>query len=168
MDETRPTLYVVAGPNGCGKSTFTKSRFRALSVIDPDAIARRLAPETLTDVAGAAGREAILEQRRAIKNGQSFAVETTLAGRSVLRLMKKAKAAGYRVELHFISVASVEVALARISSRVAQGGHDVPEVDVRRRFLRAEANWPKAIELSDEARRYDNTAVEQPYREVEL
>lgn len=168
MDETRPTLYVVAGPNGCGKSTFTQSRFRALSVIDPDAIARRLASEIPTDVAGAAGREAIMEQRRAIKSGQSFAVETTLSGRRVLRLMEKAKAAGYRVELHFISVASVEVALARISSRVDQGGHDVPEADVRRRFLRAEANLPKAIKLSDEARRYDNTALEQPYRELKL
>ena len=82
--------------------------------------------------------------------------------------MKKAKAAGYRVELHFISVASVEVALARISSRVDQGGHDVPEADVRRRFHRAEANLPEAIELSDEARRYDNTVIEQPYREVEF
>ena len=168
MDETRPTLYIVAGPNGCGKSTFTQSRFRALSVIDPDAIARRLALETPTDAAGAAGREAVLERRRAIDSGQSFAVETTLSGRSVLRLMKKAKAAGYRVELHFISVASVEVALARISSRVDQGGHDVPEADVRRRFRRAEANLPEAIELSDEARRYDNTVIEQPYREVEF
>ena len=168
MRETRPTLYVVAGPNGCGKSTFTRSRFRGLSVIDPDAIARQLSPETPADAAGTAGRTAVLERRRAIAKSQSFALETTLAGRGVLRLMERAKAAGYRVELHFISVASVEVALARISSRVDQGGHDVPEVDVRRRFRRAQANLPAAVALSDEARLYDNTAVEQPYREVEF
>ena len=148
---TPPTLYVVAGPNGSGKSTLTKSgRFRDVRIVDPDGIAHRIAPD---DPHGA---------------GEAFVVETTLAGKSTLRLMDDARAAGYRIELHYVSVESVAQALDRISNRVALGGHPVPEEDVRRRFVRSLANLPEAMTRSDEARLYDNGSPDDPCREAAI
>ena len=104
---------------------------------------------------------------------RTLVVETTLAGKSMagksmLRVMEQARAAGYRVELHYVSVNSVAEALDRIASRVVQGGHDVPELDVRRRFARSLANLPAAIARSDIARLYDNASTEEPHREVAI
>ena len=99
---------------------------------------------------------------------RTLVVETTLAGKSMLRVMEQAQAAGYRVELHYVSVNSVAEALDRIASRVVQGGHDVPEVDVRRRFARSLANLPAAIARSDIVRLYDNASTEEPHREVAI
>ena len=149
---TPPTLYIVAGPNGSGKSTLTKSGlFRDVRIVDPDGIAHRIAPDNPQVAAGAA-----------------FVVETTLAGKSTLRLMDDARAAGYRIELHYVSVDSVALALARISNRVALGGHPVPEEDVRRRFVRSLANLPEAMTRSDEARLYDNGSPDDPCREAAI
>ena len=91
-----------------------------------------------------------------------------MAGRSMFRLMEAARTAGYRVELHYVSVASPEQALDRVRNRVALGGHDVPEPDLRRRFSRSLAHLPTAIALSDEARLYDNASLDDRYREVAI
>ncbi len=160
-----PTLYVVAGPNGAGKSTLTRQdRFAGARIVDPDAIARRIAPDDPEGAALAAGRQASRERRAAIAAGESLVVETTLSGASELRLMDEARAAGHRVELHYISVESVEQNIARVRCRVAQGGHHVPEEDVRRRFERSRANLPGAIARSDEARLYDNNDSKTSHR----
>ena len=135
-----PTLYVVAGPNGCGKSTLTRTTwFSGVEVIDPDAIARGIA----ADRPGQAAREA-------------------------LRRMQAARREVYRIVLHYVSVDTPEQALDRICNRVALGGHDVPEPDVRRRFFRSLANLPTAIARSDEVFVYDNSNPDQPHREVAI
>ncbi len=155
-----PTLVVVAGPNGCGKSTLTRTRwFHGVEVIDPDALA---------DAPGAAGREALRRRRTAIAEGRTLAVETTLAGSGPLRLMETARSAGYRVVLHYVCVESPDQSLDRIRNRVALGGHDVPESDVRRRFARSLENLPVAIARADEVLLYDNTDPDLPHREVAI
>ncbi len=160
-----PTLFVVAGPNGCGKSTLTRTaRFPGVEAIDPDAILRGME----TGVPGQAAREALRRRRAALRAGRSHLLETTLAGSGVLRHMEVARTDGYRIELHYISVDSPGLALDRIRNRVALGGHDVPEPDVRRRFARSLANLPAAIARSDEARLYDNTDPDRPHREVAI
>ena len=160
-----PTLYVVAGPNGSGKSTLTRTvRFRGAELIDPDAIARRMVSGTLAQAA----REAVRHRRAALVAGRTHLVETTLAGAGTLRHMEAARMDGYRVELHYVSLDSPDQALLRIRTRVAQGGHDVPEPDVRRRFVRSLRNLPIAIARSDEARLYDNTDHVHPHREVAI
>lgn len=158
-----PTLYVVAGPNGCGKSTLTRTEWLSgLEIIDPDAIARAMASGNPAEAA----RAALRRRRAALQAGRTHLVETTLAGSGVLRHMEAARRAGYRIELHYVSVDSPDLALDRIRTRVASGGHDVPEPDVRRRFARSLANLPAAIALSGEARLYDNTNPDRPHREV--
>lgn len=108
----------------------------------------------------------LYEQRAAVAARETFVVETTLSGSGFLRLMAQAKAEGYRLELHFICVDTVYRALDRIASRVEQGGHDVAAEDVRRRFVRSQANLSSAIAQADESRLYDNSNVDEPYRRV--
>ena len=86
----------------------------------------------------------------------------------MLLVMDQARSAGYRIALHYVSVNSVAQALDRIANRVALGGHDVPEGDVRRRFARSLANLPAAVVRSDETRIYDNSSPENPYREIAI
>ena len=160
-----PILVVVAGPNGCGKSTLTSmSGFRGLDIIDPDAIARAMT----AGGPGQAAREALRRRRAALGAGRTHLVETTLAGSGVLRHMEAARRADYRVVLHYVSVATPDQALDRIRNRVALGGHDVPEADARRRFVRSHANLPVAIARADEAMLYDNTDPDRPHREVAI
>ena len=160
-----PTLHVVAGPNGCGKSTLTRmSGFSALDVIDPDAIMRRLASASPVR----AGREALRLRRKALGAHRSHLVETTLAGMGILRHMEVARRSGYRVVLHYVSVGSPALALDRIRNRVALGGHDVPESDVRRRFVRSQANLRAAVARADEVVLYDNTDPDRPFREIAM
>ncbi len=106
-----PTLYVVAGPNGCGKSTLTRTGWlRDLDIIDPDAIARTAAFAMLA----AAVREALRRRRAALRAGRTHVLETTLAGSGVFRHMEATRAAGLRVELHYVCVKLPELALDRI------------------------------------------------------
>ena len=160
-----PTLHVVAGPNGCGKSTLTRTTwFRGIEVIDPDALTRDLT----AGYPAWAAREALQRRQGALAAGRTLAVETTLAGSGALRFMEVARQAGYRIVLHYVSLNSADQALMRIRNRVALGGHDVPEADVRRRFARSHANLPPAILRADEVLLYDNTDPAMPHREVAM
>ena len=138
--------------------------FRRIEVIDPDAIVR----DTMAVNPGRAAREALRRRRAAVAAGRTLVVETTLAGSGVLRLMETARNTGYRLVLHYVSVNSPDQALIRIRNRVALGGHDVPESDVRRRFVRSWANLPAAISRVDEVLLYDNTDSDLPHRKVAI
>ena len=160
-----PTLLVVAGPNGCGKSTLTRmSGFSGLDIIDPDAIAR----DMISGNPAHAARAALRRRQAALGAGREHLIETTLAGSGILRHMEAARREGYRIVLHFVSVGSPGQALDRIRNRVALGGHDVPEADVRRRFVRSHANLPAAIARADVTLLYDNTDFDRPHREVAI
>lgn len=158
-----PALHVVAGPNGSGKSSLTRTTwFDDIDIIDPDAIARGVKGRDR----GQAARESLRRRRAALGKRSTHAVETTLAGFGIFRHMTSARRAGYRIILHYVSVASPDQALDRIRNRVELGGHDVPELDVRRRFARSHSNLAKAIRHSDEVLLYDNTDPDRPHREV--
>ncbi|MCY3754770.1 MAG: zeta toxin family protein [Alphaproteobacteria bacterium] len=165
----QPVLFIVAGPNGAGKSTLTKSgRFERARIFDPDAVARRMAPDDPARAAVLAGRRIAQERRAAMAAGETILLETTLSGRDVLRLMREARATGYRVELHYIRLESVAVHLLRIECRVRAGGHDVPKADVRRRFSRSMENLPRAMALADETRFYTNDDPDTPLDEAAI
>ena len=117
---------------------------------------------------GQAAREALRLRRIALGAGRTHLVETTLAGSGIFRHMMVAHRAGFRIVLHYVSVASPDHALDRIRNRVALGGHDVPEADVRRRFARSHASLPAALVRTDEAMLYDNTDPDWPHREVAI
>jgi|SRR5579871_2787976 len=156
-----PTFTVVAGANGCGKTTLTRwarEEFQENPVLDPDAIARSLqSTGANTGSAIDAGREVLLMAERLLASGQSFTVETTLSGHTYLRMMTRAKVQGYLVVLIYIGTTDVSINLQRVRSRVAKGGHDVPDEDQRRRYPRSLANAAEALAIADEAVILDNS-----------
>jgi len=137
----RPILYVVAGPNGAGKTTFAK-RFlphyaRCLDFINPDLIASGLSPFAPERVRLEAGRLMLTRMHQYASAGRSFAIETTLAGRSYLPMFKRLKARSYSMHLFYLWLPSVDLAVQRVADRVRQGGHNIPESDIRRRFSKS-------------------------------
>nr|WP_302737724.1 zeta toxin family protein [uncultured Desulfovibrio sp.] len=121
-------------------------------VIDPD----KLAAEGLSPIA--AGKAAARMARLFLQEGVSFARESTLTSQFDFTLMEEAKRRGYEVELVYIRLASVALALERVAARVARGGHNVPPQDVVRRFSRSLENLPKAVSLADKVTILDNSS----------
>ena len=133
-----PTVYVIAGPNGAGKTTFA-SKFlpgfvQCREFLNADLIAAGLspfAPETQNVRAG----RLLLERIEALAGERAdFGFETTLSGRTYVKLLGDMKAMGYRLVLFFLWLPSAEMAVARVESRVKGGGHGVPPEDVERRY----------------------------------
>ena len=158
MTQDRPSLFVMAGPNGSGKSTLTSYGVAGnRPVLDPDAVAARLSPADIRAGAVQAARETIRQQQELLDRRESFAVETTLSGNRTLKLMDEAKARGYEVELHYVRLGTPQGSIDRVAERVARGGHDVPQVDIVRRYERSLENLPSAIEKADKTTLYDNS-----------
>ena len=138
-------IYIIAGPNGSGKTTFAKlflpEYVNCQNFANADLIAQGLAPFSPKSAAIKAGR-LVLEQIDAFaKRNVDFAFETTLSGKMYVNLLKKLKLKGYAIHLFFLWIPGPELAVARIKERVAEGGHDVPVEDVKRRFTRSIDNF---------------------------
>ena len=148
----KPKLYILAGANGCGKSTISKVLLPAEGIvyINPDDIARELNPENPVAVQIQAGKETLRRIDALLGRGDSFAIESTLSGLGYLSVIKHAKALGYDVFICYTFVDSPEVCIARIEGRVKKGGHFIPPEDVRRRYYRSKKNfWQKYSEEAD-------------------
>ncbi|HXJ88917.1 MAG TPA: zeta toxin family protein [Candidatus Binatia bacterium] len=138
-------VYIIAGPNGVGKTTFARKFLpkyaNCRNFINADLIAQGLAPFSPEAAGIRAGRLMLGEIRSFARRGVSFGFETTLSRKSYLRLIRHLKERGYKVHFFFLWVKDVDVALARIRDRVVKGGHGVPEAFVRRRFERSIRNF---------------------------
>ena len=153
-------LYIIAGPNGSGKTTFARKFLPKYCThfINADLIAQGLSPFSPVVAAMKAGRLVLKEIEAMSGKGVSFAFETTLSGKTYLALLDKLKNRGYRVHLFFLWIPSSNLALERIKERVKSGGHNVPAVDVRRRFRRSIDNFFKVYEpLADAWMLFDNS-----------
>lgn len=139
MPVSRPTLYLIAGCNGAGKTTFAKEYLPNIGVVrflNADEIARGLSPLRPEAVALKAGKLLLSEFRELVKRSETFALESTLSGRTYIKLFQEAKQRGYEIELHFVWIPDVREAIRRVRQRVIEGGHHVPAGDIRRRFAR--------------------------------
>jgi predicted ABC-type ATPase len=112
-----------------------------------------------------AGRLVVGRVRAAVADGEDVVLETTLSGRFPLKVLRDARRAGYDVTLVYVGLDDVEECLLRVRRRARSGGHDVPERDVRRRFVRSLAALPEAIALADRVFLYDNSS-ERPYTKI--
>jgi predicted ABC-type ATPase len=144
---TKPRLTIIAGANGSGKTTLTSDIkfFRENPLLDPDAIGKTLQSTMPAAFPVASARHVLTAAGKHIAKGESFAVETTLSGRSYLRMMLAARKRSFEIVLVYIGTENLETNLARIKNRVLAGGHNVPEEDVRRRYTRSFENLPTAI-----------------------
>jgi predicted ABC-type ATPase len=167
-----PVLWLVAGANGVGKTTYARDHIQSYSgtksFVNLDEIARGLSPFEPEAERVRAARislnylNSVLHMPRP-ENGnadfrKSISLETTLAGLTHLRTIDRAKANGWQVHLLYFAVQSPELALARIARRVSEGGHDIPEADARRRFERSLQNFGLYATKCDLWRVFDNNA----------
>lgn len=138
-------VYVVAGPNGAGKTTFAREFLpnyaKCPNFVNADLIAQGLSPFAPRAAAIKAGKLVINGIAEYSSAGVDFGFETTLSGRTHLRLFRDLEKKGYKVHLFFLWVPAPELSLRRIKNRVSAGGHDVPEADVLRRFNRSILNF---------------------------
>lgn len=141
MPALKPTIYVIGGCNGAGKTTFAREflpkEVKCLRFLNADEIARGLSPLAPGAAALKAARLLLTELREALPRKESFALESTLSGLTYIRLLRDAKARGYEIELHYLWLSSPSLAIARVHERVRKGGHNVPVADIRRRFHRS-------------------------------
>jgi predicted ABC-type ATPase len=163
-----PVLHVLAGPNGAGKSTLYETVVgpaTRLEFVNADAIAAVRWPEDPSGRSYEAAVVAANRRRELLAQRRSFVTETVFSHVSKVELLRAAMTAGYLVTMHVVMVPE-ELAIARVRSRVASGGHTVPEHKVRRRYQRL---WPliaEAIKLADNAVIYDNTRAKPAFRVV--
>lgn len=159
MPNGEPTLWLIAGPNGVGKTTYAMRHLKAVSgsirFVNLDEVARGLSPLDPSAAQTEAARLILRRARGFIEERQTFAIETTLSGTAHLALLAAARDNGMGTAMLYFSAQSPDICLARISRRVAEGGHDVPEAVVRRRFIRSHANIAVYMAKCDLWRVYD-------------
>ena len=135
-------ILIIAGPNGAGKTTFATeflpNEGDCPTFVNADMIAAGLNPFQPERSAVAAGRIMLRMIDEYVQRGESFAFETTLSGRGYTRLIPNWQAQGYSVRLYFLRLPSADMAVARVRNRVIEGGHNIPEDVIRRRF---DAGW---------------------------
>lgn len=154
-------IVIIAGPNGAGKTTFAReflpNEAGCPNFVNADLIAAGLSPFEPERAAFRAGRLMLEEIRHHLDLEESFAFETTLAGLTYARMIPLWQQAGYVVKLIFLSLPDPEMALARVAARVMQGGHNVPEAVVRRRFAAGIRNLGRYRLLVNSWQLYDNS-----------
>ena len=140
-----PTVYVIAGPNGAGKTRFATEFLPEFvdcrEFVNADLIAAGLSPFAPERQAMRAGRLLLARIGELAKARQDFAFETTLAGRGYLKLLSDLRQSRYEIILLFLWLPNADAAVARVANRVLQGGHDVPESTIRRRYLAGLGNF---------------------------
>ena len=156
------TIITIAGPNGAGKTTFAREflprEADCLTFINADLIAQGLSPFRPEEAAVRAARLMLEMIADCVRREESFAIETTLSGRIYARMIREWRQAGYQVALFFLQLPSEDLAVARVAERVAQGGHDIPEPVIRRRFHAGIANFHALYKpLVDGWKHYDNS-----------
>ena len=156
-----PNLYIIAGPNGAGKTTASYTLLPDVlhcpNFVNADEIARGLSPFAPEMVPVQAGRIMLQRIEELLPQRVDFAIETTLATRSYVQLVHRAQALGYKVHLIFFFLESEEQAIQRVAQRVSNGGHDIPEEDIRRRFKRGIRNLINLyLPICDSALVYNN------------
>ena len=139
-----PTCWIIAGPNGAGKTTFALEYLPSVAncrnFINADLIAAGLSPLAPETGLIAASRLFLREIDTRIQARQDFAFETTLSGRSYLKLIKRLHEEHWQVELIYLALPNVEMSKLRVAERVAHGGHDIPLSDLERSFPRSLRN----------------------------
>lgn len=168
MADTVPCIYVLAGTNGAGKSSIAGATFRAAGAeyFNPDEAARKIRAQGAGLTQVEANSRAWLEGRRllerAIAERLNFVLETTLGGDTITQLLERALDAGIEVRIWYTGLSSPELHIERVRSRVARGGHDIPEGDIRRRYDRGRLNLIRLLPRLTELRLFDNSDDADP------
>jgi predicted ABC-type ATPase len=131
-------LYLIAGSNGSGKTTFAREFLpqfvHCREFLNADLMAEGISPFDPESAAIRAGRLLLERIKEFAAEKKDFGFETTLAGKSYVNLLRRMKERGYAIHCYFLWLPSVEMAIARVAHRVSEGGHNIPEAVIRRRY----------------------------------
>lgn len=152
-----PEIMVFAGPNGSGKSTVTSMAKTVGFYINADDIKKA---NLCSDIEAAVLAEKFREN--ALSERMDFTFETVLSTDRNLKLLQRAKEAGYFIRVIYVLTSNPDINVSRVKARVASGGHDVPENKIRSRYEKALKLIPEVIKVSDIFHIYDNT--QEPFR----
>ncbi|MFZ5503719.1 MAG: zeta toxin family protein [Pseudomonadota bacterium] len=156
-------IVIIAGPNGAGKTTFAREFLptdaELPNFVNADLIAAGISPFAPELAAFKSGRIMLETIEDYAKRGESFSFETTLSGLTYAQMIPAWRTSGYVVKLIFLSLPDVEMAIERVANRVKQGGHNVPEDVIRRRFAHGLANFERYKLLVDSWQLYDNSGI---------
>ncbi|MGD8837507.1 MAG: zeta toxin family protein [Desulfobacteraceae bacterium] len=164
-------LWVLAGGNGAGKSTFYMSSLlsrKGFPFINADMIAKHLNPENPEQVSYEAASLVERIRDEILTKGISFCFETVFSHESKIDFIAKAKSLGYQVILVYIHLDTLALNEARVHQRISEGGHSVPTEKIRSRLPRTMKNVAVALQLADEARLLDNSYRDKPFQQVAL
>ena len=158
----RPNVYIIAGPNGAGKTTFARKFLpkyaQCTNFVNADLIAQGISPLAPEAAAFRAGRLVLEEITAFVNRQEDFAFESTLSGKSYLRVLRDLKNDGYSIQIFFLWVPTPDVSISRVQDRVSRGGHNVPEPDLRRRFDRSIRNFLQHYrQIADSWMLFDNS-----------
>ena len=139
MSNQQKYLYIISGANGSGKSTLAEVLLKEknLEFLNADEIAKELAPNAINSVPISAGKEYFKRLKLYFDNKKSFAVESTLSGNNVIRIIKRAQDLNYKIILVYSFLQNCTTCIERVKKRVKNGGHNVPEEDIIRRYYKS-------------------------------
>jgi predicted ABC-type ATPase len=163
QDSRGPTLIVIAGPNGSGKTSLTEKVLQHQWIdgcvyINPDNIARDVFGDwNSPDAVLQAARFAQSRRDKCLEHGESLAFESVLSTPDKIDFIRRAKSSGYFIRLFFVGTSHPTINAARIAQRVMEGGHDVPIPKIIARYTKSIANCAVAAAFSDRAYVYDNS-----------
>jgi predicted ABC-type ATPase len=167
-----PCIYVLAGTNGAGKSSIGGAMFRESDAeyFNPDEVAQHILSThpgmTAEDANSAAWHQGKRLLERALSERLDFAFETTLGGRTMAALLDQALSENIEVRIWYVGLATPELHITRVRSRVALGGHDIPEAKIRERYENSRLNLVDLIPKLTELRVYDNSEDGDPRKGV--
>ena len=161
-------LWILAGGNGAGKTTFYNLFLapKGIKLVNADVIAEAICPENPEKVSYAAANVAEQIRERLLQQGVSFCFETVFSHVSKIDFVANAKAQGYEIVLVYIHLDSSELNEARVYQRVTEGGHSVPVDKIHSRIPRTMEHIGAVLPLVDEARLLDNSYRDNPFQQV--
>lgn len=153
MNGNSKLLYIIAGANGSGKSTLAEVLLKEknLDFLNADEIAKEISPNAINKVPISAGKVYFKRLEQYFINNISFAVESTLSGNNIIRIIEKAKKQNYKIILVYSFLPNCTLCIERVQKRAQNGGHNVPEEDIIRRYYKSILNfWTKYRNMTDE------------------
>lgn len=153
MINNKKILYIIAGANGSGKSTLAEVLLKEknLKFLNADEIAKEIAPNAINSVPISAGKIYFKRLKEFFKHNYSFAVESTLSGNNIIRIIQQAQKQNYKIILIYSFLKDCTICIERVKTRVKNGGHNVPKEDIIRRYYKSIVNfWDKYKNIVDE------------------
>jgi len=161
-------LWVLAGGNGAGKSTFYNLHLAKYGIkfVNADLIAKDIDPENSEGISYRAATVADRIREDLISQGVSFCFETVFSHESKIDFVAQAKANGYKIILVYIHLSDSSLNEARVKQRVSEGGHSVPREKIHTRIPRTMKHIKTALSIVDEARILDNSLRDNPFQQI--